>query len=188
MTKEELIKLGLTEEQATKVFENYGHMVPKGRFNEEVEEKNELKKQLGERDIQLAELSKNNANNEELKKQIAQLQADNTAKEAEYNANISKIKLDNALEQALTGSGSKNNKALKALLDMEKVKLDGDKLLGLEEQLTEIKKANDYLFNIKEEKPTLPTGITPPSGSPGTNPTTTTSLSGAIAQAMGIKN
>ena len=33
MNKDELIKLGLTEEQATMVTEKYVNMVPQGRFN-----------------------------------------------------------------------------------------------------------------------------------------------------------
>ena len=43
MNKDELIKLGLTEEQAMKLIEKYGNMIPQGRFNEVVEEKNKLK-------------------------------------------------------------------------------------------------------------------------------------------------
>ncbi len=195
MKKEDLIKLGLTEEMATKVVENYGHMIPKGRFDEEVEEKNNLKsqleernKQLEERDKQLAELSKNNADNEELKKQIAQLQADNKAKEDEYNENISKLKLDNALDKALTGAGSKNNTALKALLNLENIKLDGENLIGLNEQLEAVKKDNDYLFESEEKEPGAPAGTTPKNAGDGTNPPAKMTLGSAIAAAYGNKN
>ena len=60
MNKDELIKLGLTEEQATKLIEKYGNMIPQSRFNEIVEEKNKLKADLTERDKQLFELEEKN--------------------------------------------------------------------------------------------------------------------------------
>ena len=60
MNKDELIKLGLTEEQATKLMEKYGNMIQQSRFNEVVEEKNKLKADLTERDKQLFELEEKN--------------------------------------------------------------------------------------------------------------------------------
>ena len=85
MNKDELIKLGLTEEQATKLMEKYGNMIPQSRFNEVVEEKNKLKSDLTERDKQLSELQKNNSSNEELKKQkqaelVKKVEAENKEK------------------------------------------------------------------------------------------------------------
>ena len=161
MNKDELIKLGLTEEQAMKLMEKYGNMIPQGRFNEVVEEKNKLKADLTERDKQLSELQKNNSSNEELKKQITELQEKNQASEKEYQETLAKIKLDNALELALTSAGAKNNIAVKALLKMENIKMDNDKVIGLTEQIEELKKTSDYLFKVEEKAPEVPVGTTP---------------------------
>lgn len=49
MNKEELIALGLTEEQANKVLEINKDMIPYTRFKEVNDEKNELKNQLSNR-------------------------------------------------------------------------------------------------------------------------------------------
>lgn len=51
------------------------------------------------------------------------------------------------IEIALLGAKAKNTKAVKALLDEEKISLDGDNLIGVNEQLEAIKKENDYLFD-----------------------------------------
>lgn len=161
MNKDELIKLGLTEEHATKLIEKYGNMIPQSRFNEVVEEKNKLKADLTERDKQLSELQKNNSSNEELKKQITELQEKNKASEKEYQETLAKIKLDNALELALTSAGAKNNIAVKALLKMENIKMDNDKVIGLTEQIEELKKTSDYLFKVEEKAPEVPVGTTP---------------------------
>lgn len=170
MNKDELIKLGLTEEQAMKLIEKYGNMIPQSRFNEVVEEKNKLKADLTERDKQLSELQKNNSSNEELKKQITELQEKNKASEKEYQETLAKIKLDNALELALTGAGARNNLAVKALLKMDNIKMDNDKVIGLTEQIEELKKTNDYLFKIEEKAPEVPAGKTPANSNSDGNP------------------
>ncbi|WP_205414221.1 phage scaffolding protein, partial [Serratia marcescens] len=56
MNKDQLIALGLTEEQADKVIEGHGQMVPKSRLDEKIKEANDLKDQITERDTQLADL------------------------------------------------------------------------------------------------------------------------------------
>ena len=170
MNKDELIKLGLTEEQATKLIEKYGNMIPQSRFNEVVEEKNKLKADLTERDKQLSELQKNNSSNEELKKQITELQEKNKASEKEYQETLAKIKLDNALELALTTAGARNNLAVKALLKMENIKMDNDKVIGLTEQIEELKKTSDYLFKVEDKTPPAPTGTTPANPNGNGNP------------------
>ena len=51
------------------------------------------------------------------------------------------------IEIALLGAKAKNTKAVKALIDEEKISLDGDNLLGINEQLEAIKKENAFLFD-----------------------------------------
>jgi len=43
---------------------------------------------------------------------------------------MAQMQLDFALERALTAAKAKNPKAVKALLNLENVKLDGEQLLG----------------------------------------------------------
>lgn len=152
--KEQLMKLGLTEEQAQKVIDEVvdGNFVPKTRFNEINEENKALKQSMADRDKQLDELKKSSGDNAELKKQIEALQQQNTEQAAAHKAEMDQLRLDNAIDAALSAAGAKNSKAVKALLDTGKVKLGEDgKLTGLDEQLKEIQKTDAYLFAEKQQ-------------------------------------
>ena len=66
---------------------------------------------------------------------------------------------------ALTGAKGKNPKAIKALLDMDKIKLDEEGLKGLEDQLASLKTNESYLFETetKIEQPAMQ-GFQPTAG------------------------
>lgn len=84
---------------------------------------------------------------------VEKLKKDLADAEAKYNTDISKLKLETALDMALVGNKARNAKAVKALLNMDEIKLDGDKLLGLDSQLEKLKTENDYLFEGIEKAP-----------------------------------
>ena len=163
MNKEQLIALGLTEEQAVKVVEGYGIMIPKARLDEKIAELKTAQDLVAERDKQIKDLGKSAGDNEELKKQIADLAEANKKAAEEHAAALQKVHYDNALEKALSGAKARNRKALTALLDLDKVKLDGETLSGLDEQLKALKETDSYLFEVEEPKkeedepPTEPT-------------------------------
>lgn len=140
------MELGLTEEQAEKVLAKYVNMIPKHRFDEVNEEKKELKNQLEERDAQLKELKAKASGNEELTAKITELEKLNKATKEEYEAKMATLRKETAIELALKDEKAKNVKAVKALLDLEKVSLDGDNLIGLDEQLKSLKETDSYLF------------------------------------------
>lgn len=77
---------------------------------------------------------------------IEKLKKDAADWETKYNTDISAMKLDSALNMALVEAKVKNPKLARAGLDMSLIKLDGDKLLGLSEQLESLKKSDGYLF------------------------------------------
>lgn len=78
-------------------------------------------------------------------------QADYESKVSEIEANAAKTlaaeKLNNAIEMALVNAGTRNAKATKALLNLDNIKLDGENLIGLNDQLENLKKSDSYLFN-----------------------------------------
>jgi len=164
MNKEALIALGLTDEQTTKVLEGYKGFVPQSRLNEVITERDNFKTQVTERDTQLEKIKKEAGDNETLKKQIEDFKADNTKTKQDYEAKINQIKLDSLLENALKEAGAKNVKAVKALLDSEKIKLEGDGIAGVKEQLEALKKeeSSKFLFNEqKEDKKVVIQGFKP---------------------------
>ncbi len=67
--------------------------------------------------------------------------------EANSKAEIEKLQFGYILDGALKSAGAKNSKAVKALLDEAGLKLNGENIVGLDEQLKSIKEENGYLFN-----------------------------------------
>ena len=131
-----------------KIMVDDGNFIPKSRFDQVNQAKKELEVQLKDRDTQLADLSKNNKDNENLLNQIKDLQALNKQTTTDYENKINQMKFDHALDGALTNAKSKNNKALKALLDMNSIKYQEGKLEGLQEQIEALQKDASYLFDL----------------------------------------
>lgn len=154
MNKEDLIAMGLTEEQAKKVMDSLdGNFVTKARFNEINEENKTLKKSVSDRDKQLEDLKKSSGDNAALQQQISDLQKQNADQQKAHDEELAKLKLDNAVEIALSGAKARNGKAVKAMLDMSKVKLGEDgKLSGFDEQIEALKKSDAYMFDVRQQQ------------------------------------
>lgn len=139
-----------------------GNYIPKEKFDSVNKEKNDYKKQVSERDTQLDELGKKVKDNEELTGEIDRLKSENQTATQELQDKLDKQAFDYALKDALTASKVKNAKAVKALLDTDKIKVDGDKLLNLDDQLEALKESDGYLFEQEEQqqqdKPNFTTG------------------------------
>ncbi|MCL2549025.1 MAG: phage scaffolding protein [Symbiobacteriaceae bacterium] len=163
------------------------HVIPKAQYNARSEEAEGLKAQLAQRDTDIAALKKGAGENEELKKQLNDLQAKYKTESDASAAELVQSRLTAAVDLALVTSGARSVKATKALLDMTKVKLDGEQLLGLGEQIEALRKEQGYLF----AEATPPGTQTPPPGYPyqpqGGNPPPNTApmtLTSVISEQM----
>ena len=159
MKKEEFVKLGLDEETAKKCeaasTEELKGYIPKARFDEVNNEKKKLELDVRDRDGQLETLKTSTGDVEGMKKQIETLQADNKKKDEDHAAEINQLKVDAAVESAITGAKGKNAKAIKALLNLENAELaDDGTIKGLSEQLEALTKADDskFLFDTETKK------------------------------------
>lgn len=151
MKKEDLVKLGLTEEDADKVAkaseEELKGFVPKSRFDEVNEAKKHAEESVKERDKQIEGLKSSAGDADKLKEQINQLQQDNKAKDTAHAAEIRQLKIDNAVDSALVAAKAKNLKAVRALLNLEKAELAEDGTVkGLAEQIQGLQSAEDSKF------------------------------------------
>lgn len=158
MKRSFLEELGLEKDVIDKIMDENGKDVEKakGSLADVQQERDDLKKQISDRDEQLESLKKAKGNSEELQKQIEQLQADNK-----------QIKIDTAVERALAGAKAKNITAVKALLKLDGAELaDDGTIKGLAEQIDAVKKDNDYLFEADKPAKTKPSvkGATPGEG------------------------
>lgn len=123
-----------------------GDYVGKDKFKSMADRAEQAEAQLKERDKQLEELKKTAGSNTDLKEQIGKLQQENEKVKADFETKIAAQAKEFAVETAVLKANGKNPKAIKALLDMEKVKIDGDKVLGLDDQITALQKSDAYLF------------------------------------------
>nr|DAS68368.1 MAG TPA: minor structural protein [Caudoviricetes sp.] len=168
MTRAELEALGLTKEQIDSIMGINGNDIEKvkTKLTDAEKEAETLKEQIKDRDKQLNDLKNSKEDLEGLKSQIETLQKDNKAKDEQYKAEIRNLKVNSAVEAALTGAKAKNLTAVKALLkDLDKAELLEDGTVkGLKEQIEALTKADDskFLFDI-EAVPQTPKGATPAS-------------------------
>lgn len=166
--KELLQEKGVSSEVVQEVVaaaeEKMKGFIPKHRFDEVNEAKKQLEEQLAERDKQLAELKKAAGDNEELKKQIETLQAENKAKEEEYQARIKDLSITTAIKLAVAGEAHDPD-LVANLLDKSKIEVDEDGNIkaGLDEQLQALRESKAFLFVQKEQTSPQPQfkGISP---------------------------
>lgn len=83
-------------------------------------------------------------------------QADYEAKKKEIEDNskaeIEEVRLDSKIDLAISNAKARNIKSVKANLELSKIKLDGDKLLGFDDQIEALKESDAYLFEIEKSK------------------------------------
>jgi len=155
MKKEDFTKLGIAEDLAEKAAQAFAEFIkdfiPKARFNEVNEAKKKAEETIAERDKQLEELRKSAGDNEDLRKQIETLQNENATTKQNHEAEIKKMKIDNALVNAIREAGGKNPTAISALIkDLDKAELLEDGTIkGLSEQLKTLKEKEAYLFEAE---------------------------------------
>ena len=172
MKRKFLEDMGLEKEQIDKILDENSQDIGKAKGDFEKvqtdltaaqQEIVNLKNQVADRDGQLETLKNSTGDVEAMKKQIETLQADNKAKDEIHAAEIKQLKIDAAIESALTGAKAKNNTAVKALLkDLDKAEIGEDGTIkGLAEQLEALQKSDAYLFDAKETKKTKVKGAEP---------------------------
>lgn len=166
MTKEQLLEMGLTEEQTDKVLNMHKEVlagfIPKARFDEVNETKKDLEQQIRDRDKQLKDLQEKVKGNEELEKTIKELQEANKATKEQYEAKIKDMTIAAAIRSKLTDA--KYPDLLLTKFDQSKLSIAEDgTVLGIDEQLTALKEQYKDLFkpDLKGREPNN-TGGTPP--------------------------
>jgi Phage minor structural protein GP20. len=130
-----------------------GSFISKTRFDQVNEQAKEYKKQVGERDKQINNLKEEYKDVDGLKEKVEQLELDNKTQKETYEKQLSDIAFNNALEKGLGAFNIKDKKLIMALIDREKLKVDGDTVIGLKEQIEPLKQSHDFLFE-KEVKGT----------------------------------
>lgn len=144
---------------------NDGTYIPRTRLNEEKEKLKELKSQYDELSQKVSDLDKLSKDNEELKKSLEEINQMTEQQKAEYENRIAAMKKETMLEKELAKYEAKNPVVVKNLLDLERIKMDGDTLIGVKDQIEKLKESDPYLFGKEKEPPN------PGNGKPNSNQT-----------------
>lgn len=162
MTKEQLLALGFTEDQATNILKLHkeaidGSYVAKHRFDEVNGELKTTKEQVSERDKQITDLKKFEGDAKSLQEKITALETDNATKDKEYKSNLALERKKNAIKLALLeDENGKPHDAdmVMGLFNLEQVSIDestGKITSGFKEQNDSIRKEKTFLFSTKAE-------------------------------------
>ena len=156
---------GYTEDIESKIAQEIGKgFVSKADFNAVKTQQKKLEDDLKTRDIQLEELKKATGTAEELTAQIAALQEQNRKDKQAHEAEVARIRLDAAVDKALTESGARNNIAVKALLAAflkdAKVGEDGS-VKGLAAEIETLAKGESTSFLFDNTKGAVIKGMKP---------------------------
>ena len=89
-------------------------------------------------------------------------QADVDAMRMQFDAQLAAERLDNALNLALAGAHARDPRLVKSLLDTGALRVNGQTIIGLDEQLETIRQSHGYLF--QEDNPGLDGGARVDSG------------------------
>jgi hypothetical protein len=128
------------------IFNDDGKWIPKDRFDKINGQRAELEKQVADVTAKIKDFEPLASSNEELKKSVGQLQKQMEESKSEYENRIQQQVFDFSLETAMIDAKAKNTKAVRALLDTSTIKLDGDKLLGFDDQIEALQENESYLF------------------------------------------
>lgn len=189
MNKKELMNLGLTDEQADSVIALWKDTsVPLYRFNEINDKMKSYKSQLEDKTAEVETLSKKVGDTDKLNDEIQKLKDANSKAAGEHIAELSRLKKSNAIDGVLRDSKAKNVKAVKALLDMDKITFENDTLEGLEDQIKALRESESSKFMFDTTPDYNPKGTVPGETSGG-NTNKTMTFGEAIAAAFsGNKN
>lgn len=156
---------GYTEDIESKIAQEIGKgFVSKADFNAVKTQQKKLEDDLKTRDTQLEELKKATGTADELTAQIAALREQNRKDKQAHEAEVARIRLDAAVDKALTESGARNNIAVKALLAAflrdAKVGEDGS-VKGLAAEIETLAKGESTSFLFDNTKGAVIKGMKP---------------------------
>ena len=148
--KQLLKEMGLSDEQVEKFIKNAitDKFIPKHRMDEVNEKNKQLTEDVKNRDKQIEDLKKFEGDNATLKSKIEELETANKEKD-EANAKVIKeLKIDNAINYALSGKVQEGyGDLVTGLIDKKLIILKDDGTIsGLDEQLSKIKESKPLLF------------------------------------------
>lgn len=150
MKKEELQKLGLTEEQINEVFKMNGLDVngAKGELENAKKELENYKAQFTSTQAELKKLQE--LKPEELSKQVSDLNEKLASQKADFEKQIADRNFNDLLAKTVTTAGGREAKAIMPFLDIEALKASKNQEADIKMAIEAVKSEHDYLFASTE--------------------------------------
>lgn len=150
MKKEELQKLGLTEEQINEVFKMNGLDVngAKGELENAKKELEDYKAQFTSTQAELKKLQE--LKPEELSKQVSDLNEKLASQKADFEKQIADRNFNDLLAKTVTTAGGREAKAIMPFLDIEALKASKNQEADIKSAIETVKSEHDYLFTSTE--------------------------------------
>lgn len=178
--KQYLVSKGLTDEQATAVVEGMPaeklYLASEEKLDERYDklkgQKEQLEEQLQANQTELDTLKDSSKGNEDLTKQLNDLQAKFNETKQESETKIAQQEKDFAIKLALKEANPLDDGIVMSLLDKDTIKIADGKLQGFTEQLDTIKESKAFLFQqppADDKTPNVFAGGTP-KGNKGKEP------------------
>lgn len=197
MKLEELIALGISDEQAKKVLDLHksaidGNYIPKATFESERQKVKDRDAMITERDQQISDLSKFKGDAEQLQEKIDELTNQNAEDRKAYEEKMQQMEIEATLRLEVVDKVHNFDDILPKL-DVSKIAFkDGKVVSGLAEQLELIKESNPYYFKDPGESNDnkgLPggwrlSGKEPPEGSGSTTGNAAADFGKSLAQSQ----
>ena len=170
--KEYLISKGLTEEQAETITggmaENKFFLASEEKLDERYAkmkaQKEQLETQITTNQKELETLKETAKGNEELTKQLTELQTAFDNSKAESESAMKEQQKDFAIKLALKDSNTLDGDIVMSLINKESINVTDDGLHGLKDQLEKIQEEKPFLFQEKDpdpQNPATPKIVTP---------------------------
>jgi len=150
MKKEELQKLGLTDEQINEVFKMNGQDVnnAKGELENAKKELEDYKAQFTSTQAELKKLQE--LKPEELSKQVSDLNEKLASQKADFEKQIADRNFNDLLAKTVTTAGGREAKAIMPFLDIEALKASKNQEADIKTAIEAVKGEHDYLFASTE--------------------------------------
>lgn len=176
MTKEQLEKLGLDEEQIKEVFKLNGKAVEnaKGDLSSKEQTIETLQSQLKVANDEIEKFK--DLDVDEIKSRAEDYKEKFEQAQAEAEEKLETLKFEHQLENAIRDSDARNIKAVKALLDVETLKDSKEQSEDIKAALESVKKENDFLFETEQNSQGNNPKFTRPAGQAGSDPITKESI------------
>ena len=150
MKKEDLQKLGLTEDQINEVFKMNGLDV-NGAKSELENAKKELENYKSQFTSTQAELKKlQELKPEELSKQVSDLNEKLATQKADFEKQIADRNFNDLLTKSVATAGGREAKAIIPFLDVEALKTSQNQETDIKNAIDAVKQEHDYLFTSNE--------------------------------------